>query len=545
MRQRTLLRLFRIQRVLVRHGLDDIISATHFLRPLRYLFRLFPRHVDRSAPLGVRIRLALEELGPIFVKFGQAVSTRRDLLPPGIADELAKLQDRVPPFPADEAIAILDASYGRSVHDVFARFDREPLAAASIAQVHSASLQDGTEVIVKLLRPGVRALIEQDLDVLYALADLADRYWTESRRLRPLDVVSEYEKTIIDELDLLREGANAAQLKRNFEGSDLLYVPEVYWDYCRPEVLVQERICGIPISDMTALRAAGTDIQRLAENGVEIFFTQVFRHNFFHADMHPGNIFVQVDDPEQPKYAAVDFGIVGSLSPSDQKYLAGNFMAFFDRDYHQIAKLHIDSGWVPPETRIDELESAVRTVCEPIFSKPLVEISFAQVLIRLFATARRFNMEIQPQLVLLQKTLVNVEGLGRELYPQLDLWKTARPVLRRWMDEQTGGRAVMRGIRENLPQLRDALQELPGAIRFLSEQAARGNLRLDLRAPSIDELRLELRRQQRQRFWLLTGLTSFVSGVLVLSLTGAAWAGWGLVVAGVAALTAGRPARTA
>jgi ubiquinone biosynthesis protein len=473
------------------------------------------------------------------------VSTRRDLLPPGIADELAKLQDRVPPFPAGEAIAILDATYGRSVHDVFARFDREPLAAASIAQVHSASLQDGTEVIVKLLRPGVRALIEQDLDVLYALADLADRYWTESRRLRPLDVVSEYEKTIIDELDLLREGANAAQLKRNFEGSDLLYVPEVYWDYCRPEVLVQERIRGIPISDMTALRAAGTDIRRLAENGVEIFFTQVFRHNFFHADMHPGNIFVQVDDPEHPKYAAVDFGIVGSLSPSDQKYLAGNFMAFFDRDYHQIAKLHIDSGWVPPETRIDELESAVRTVCEPIFSKPLVEISFAQVLIRLFATARRFNMEIQPQLVLLQKTLVNVEGLGRELYPQLDLWKTARPVLRRWMDEQTGGRAVMRGIRENLPQLRDALQELPGAIRFLSEQAARGNLRFDLRTPSIDELRLELRRQQRQRFWLLTGLTSFVSGVLVLSLAGAAWAGWGLVVAGVAALTAGRPARTA
>jgi ubiquinone biosynthesis protein len=542
MRQRTLLRLFRIQRVLVRHGLDDIISATHFLRPLRYLFRLFPRHVDRSAPLGVRIRLALEELGPIFVKFGQAVSTRRDLLPPGIADELAKLQDRVPPFPADEAIAILDASYGRSVHDVFARFDREPLAAASIAQVHSAGLQDGTEVIVKLLRPGVRALIEQDLEVLYALADLADRYWAESRRLRPLDVVREYEKTIIDELDLLREGANAAQLKRNFEGSDLLYVPEVYWDYCRPEVLVQERIRGIPISDMTALRAAGTDIRRLAENGVEIFFTQVFRHNFFHADMHPGNIFVQVDDPEQPKYAAVDFGIVGSLSPSDQKYLAGNFMAFFDRDYHQIAKLHIDSGWVPPETRIDEFESAVRTVCEPIFSKPLVEISFAQVLIRLFATARRFNMEIQPQLVLLQKTLVNVEGLGRELYPQLDLWKTARPVLRRWMDEQTGGRAVMRGIRENLPQLRDALQELPGAIRFLSEQAARGKLRLDLRTPSIEELTRELKHQQRQRFWLACGLTAILSGVLLLTLGGTLWAGWALLVVGVSAVLAGRPA---
>jgi ubiquinone biosynthesis protein len=542
MRLRTLLRLFRIQGILVRHGLDEIITATHFLRPLRYFFRLFPRRVDRSAPLGVRIRLALEELGPIFVKFGQAVSTRRDLLPPDIADELARLQDQVPPFPAAEAIAILDASYKRSVHEVFSRFDREPLAAASIAQVHSASLQDGTEVIVKLLRPGVRQRIEQDLEVLYALAGLADRYWVESKRLRPLDVVREYDKTIIDELDLLREGANAAQLKRNFDGSDLLYVPEVYWDYCRPEVLVQERIYGIPISDMTALRAAGADIQRLAENGVEIFFTQVFRHNFFHADMHPGNIFVQVDDPANPKYAAVDFGIVGTLSPSDQKYLAGNFMAFFDRDYHQIAQLHIDSGWVPPETRIDELESAVRTVCEPIFSKPLIEISFAQVLIRLFATARRFNMEIQPQLVLLQKKLVNVEGLGRELYPQLDLWKTARPVLRRWMDEQTGGRAVIRGIRENLPQLRDALQALPGAVRVLSEQAASGNLRFDLRAPAVDELRLELRRQQRQRFWLACGLTALVSGVLVLILDGAPWVGWALLVAGASAVASGRPA---
>ena len=542
MRLRTLLRLFRIQGVLVRHGLDEIITATHFLRPLRYFFRLFPRRVDRSAALGVRIRLALEELGPIFVKFGQAVSTRRDLLPPDVADELAKLQDRVPPFPAAEAIAILDASYKRSVHEVFARFDREPLAAASIAQVHSASLQDGTEVIVKLLRPGVRERIEQDLDVLYALAGLADRYWIESRRLRPLDVVREYDKTIIDELDLLREGANAAQLKRNFDGSELLYVPEVYWDYCRPEVLVQERVYGIPISDMTALRAAGTNIQALAENGVEIFFTQVFRHNFFHADMHPGNIFVKVDDPANPKYAAVDFGIVGSLSPSDQKYLAGNFMAFFDRDYHQIAKLHIDSGWVPPETRIDELESAVRTVCEPIFSKPLIEISFAQVLIRLFATARRFNMEIQPQLVLLQKTLVNIEGLGRELYPQLDLWKTARPVLRRWMDEQAGGRAVLRGIRENLPQLRDALQELPGAVRFLAEQAASGELGFDVRAPSVDALRLELLRQQRQRFWLACGLTTFVSGVLVLTLDGTPWLGWALLVAGASAVLAGRPA---
>ncbi|MGH8193799.1 MAG: 2-polyprenylphenol 6-hydroxylase, partial [Woeseiaceae bacterium] len=395
-RKQTLRRLFRIQRILVRHGLDEVILATHFLRPLRYVFYLFPRKIDRSAPLGVRIRLALEELGPIFVKFGQAVSTRRDLLPPDIADELAKLQDRVPPFPATVAVDILSASYGRPVGEVFARFDNEPFAAASIAQVHTAQLRDGTEVIVKLLRPGVRGLIEQDLAVLMALADLADRYWPEAKRLRPLEVVAEYEKTVIDELDLMREGANTAQLKRNFAGSDLLYVPEVYWDYCRPEVLVQERIYGIPISDMAALKRAGTNVERLAENGVEIFFTQVFRHNFFHADMHPGNIFVQVDDPEHPKYAAVDFGIVGSLSPSDQKYLAGNFMAFFDRDYHQIAKLHLDSGWVPPDTRIDELEAAVRTVCEPIFSKPLAEISFGQVMLRLFEAARRFDVEIQP-----------------------------------------------------------------------------------------------------------------------------------------------------
>ena len=540
-RIRTLLRLLSIQRVLVRHGLDEIITATHILRPLRFFFYLLPRRSDRSAPLGERIRLALVELGPIFVKFGQAVSTRRDLLPRDVADELAKLQDRVPPFPAEEAVAILSATYGKPVDEVFARFDFEPLAAASIAQVHTAALDDGTEVIVKLLRPGVRDQIERDLDVLFAIAGLADRYWENSKRLRPLELVAEYEKTVIDELDLMREGANAAQLRRNFQDSDMLYVPEIYWDFCRPEILVQERVYGIPISDMEALRAAGTNIQTLAENGVEIFFSQVFRHNFFHADMHPGNIFVIVDDPERPKYAAVDFGIVGTLSPSDQQYLAGNFLAFFDRDYYKIAKLHLDSGWVPPETRIDELETAVRTVCEPIFNKPLAEISFAQILIRLFRIAQRFNMEIQPQLLLLHKTLLNIEGLGRELYPELDLWKTAQPVLRQWMDEQVGPRAVLGDLRENLPQLRDALRELPAAIKHLADQAAEGKLRVRAHTPDLKLLREQLARQQKQRFLLAVGLTATISGTLILTLDTMPGLGWVLIVAGIISLLAGRP----
>ena len=541
MRRQTFFRLIRIQRILVRHGLDEFISATHLLRPLRFFFYLAPRSRDRSAPQGERIRLALEELGPIFVKFGQAISTRRDLLPPDIANELAKLQDAVPPFPTEQAIAILESTYGRPVDEVFSRFDREPLAAASIAQVHSAQLADGTEVVVKVLRPGVREKIEQDLEVMRTIAALAARYWEHGKRLKPLEVVSEYEQTIIDELDLMREAGNAAQLKRNFEDSDMLYVPEIYWDYCRPEVLVQERIHGIPISDMDALRAAGTNIEKLAENGVEIFFTQVFRHNFFHADMHPGNIFVNVEDPENPKYAAVDFGIVGTLNPEDKQYLAENFLAFFERDYYRIAKLHLDSGWVPDDAHIDQLETAVRTVCEPIFNKPLAEISFAQVLMRLFRVAQRFNVEIQPQLILLHKTLFNIEGLGRELYPELDIFKTARPVLRQWMDEQVGARAMIDDLRENLPQLRHALRELPGVIRELSDRAKAGDLALDLRSEEIERIRRELEGQRWQRYWLVVAMTSLLAGTLVLTFYGSPAIGVGLLVAGALGVFAGRP----
>ena len=540
-RASTLIRMLTIQRVLVKYSLDDIIKETHLLRPLRFLFYVAPRRRDRSAPVGERIRLALEELGPIFVKFGQAISTRRDLLPPDIADELAKLQDAVPPFPAEQAIEILNGAYGKDVEEVFKRFDVEPLAAASIAQVHTAQLHDGAEVIVKILRPGVQEQIESDLAVLRVLAGLADRYWEHGKRLRPLEVVDEYEHTIIDELDLMREAANSAQLKRNFEGSEQLYVPEIYWDYCRPEAMVQERIYGTPISDMDTLRAAGTNIQVLAENGVEIFFTQVFRHNFFHADMHPGNIFVITTDPERPKYAAVDFGIVGTLSPEDQRYLAENFLAFFDRNYYRIAKLHLDSGWVPPDTRVDQLETAVRTVCEPIFNKPLAEISFAQVLMRLFRVAQRFDVEVQPQMILLHKTLFNIEGLGRQLYPELDLWKTAHPVLKRWMDEQVGGRALLKDVRENLPQLRDAMRELPVILRQLGEQASDGKIRLDMQSPELGKIQEQLSEQRRQRYWLTVAATGVIAGTLVLTLGTMPLLGWSLLAGGALAGIIARP----
>jgi ubiquinone biosynthesis protein len=540
-RRRAILRMLAIQRVLVKYSLDGIIKETHLLRPLRFLFYLAPRRRDSSAPVGERIRLALEELGPIFVKFGQAISTRRDLLPPDIADELAKLQDAVPPFPAEVAIGIINEAYGEPVEEVFERFDTEPLAAASIAQVHTAKLKAGTEVIVKVLRPGILEQIERDLGVLRMIAGLADRYWEHGKRLKPLEVVDEYEHTILDELDLMREAANSAQLKRNFQGSDMLYVPEIYWDYCRPEVLVQERIFGTPISDMETLREAGTNIQVLAENGVEIFFTQVFRHNFFHADMHPGNIFVLHNDPERPKYAAVDFGIVGTLSPEDQRYLAENFLAFFDRNYHRIAKLHLDSGWVPAGTRVDQLEAAVRTVCEPIFNKPLSEISFAQVLMRLFRVAQRFNVEIQPQMILLHKTLFNIEGLGRQLYPQLDLWKTAHPVLKRWMDEQVGGRAMLKDVRENLPQLRDALRELPAILNHLGEQVAEGRIRFNLQSPELKDIRKQLKEQRRQRYWLTAAATSVVAGSLIMTLGTVPGLGWALLGVGATAAYIARP----
>jgi ubiquinone biosynthesis protein len=496
------LRLIEIQRVLVRHGLDEFVTATHLYRPLRFLFYLQPStwfERRRGSGRGERLRLACEELGPIFIKFGQAVSTRRDLLPPDIADELAKLQDRVPPFAADEARAAIERSLGRPVGELFAQFETEPLAAASIAQVHAATLRDGRDVVVKVLRPGMHAVIRRDLEVLYALAGLAVRYLPDASRLRPADVVAEYDKTIMDELDLMREAANATQLKRNFAGSNLLYVPEVHFGMCTADVLVMERIRGVQISDVARLRELKVDIQKLAENGVRIFFTQMLRHNFFHADMHPGNIFVLTQDPANPRYAAVDFGIVGALEPKDLEYLAGNFLAFFERDYRRIAELHIESGWVPPGTRLSELESAVRTVCEPIFDKPLSQISFGVVLLRLFETARRFRVEVQPQLVLLQKTLLQIEGLGRQLYPELDLWKTAQPLLRAWAAERASLRALLAEGRRQLPELVATLRAIPPLVRRLTREAEARDALLAVELPRLESLRGEIEHAGRRR----------------------------------------------
>jgi len=512
------LRLLHINWVLVKHGLDEVVFATHLFRPVRFLLYFWPPHWLRqdTAPRAVRIRRSLEELGPLFVKFGQLLSTRRDLLADDIADELAKLQDRVPPFPGTQARQQIEAAYKQPIHEIFAEFDETPLASASIAQVHAARLLDGTEVVVKVVRPGIKRIIERDVSLLYIVAGLAERYWREGRRLRPTEVVREYEKTILDELDLMREAANASQLRRNFLESPVLYIPEVYWPHCRRNVMVMERIAGTPVSNVDELRRQGVDLKLLSERGVEIFFTQVFRDNFFHADMHPGNIFVS---PEG-QYLAVDFGIMGSLSPEDQRYLAENFLAFFNRDYHRVAELHVQSEWVPKETRIDEFEAAIRTVCEPIFERPLKDISFGHLLLRLFQTARRFNMVIQPQLVLLQKTLLNIEGLGRQLYPDLDLWQTAKPFLERWMSEQLGTRALFKSLKDNLPLWAETLPQLPTLLHDLAKRAEEGKLEVEWRSDEIARLRREVRNANRRSFAAVSAAALIVSAAVVLGLDG-------------------------
>ncbi len=529
--------LMTISRVLLKHGLDELILNTHLFRPirlLRYVSPSFWLSYRTRRPRGERIRMALEDLGPIFVKFGQILSTRRDLLPDDLAEELAKLQDQVPPFGADKAVAIIEDAFKQPVNEIFAEFDRTPLASASIAQVHTATMHDGREMVVKVVRPDIEKVIRRDLALLYVIAGKMERYWADGRRLRPVEVVHEFEKTIIDELDLLREAANASQLRRNFKDSPILYVPEVDWNHCRKKVMVMERIHGVPVTNMDELKSMDIDFKRLAEMGVEIFFTQVFRDNFFHADMHPGNIFVS----NTGQYIAIDFGIMGTLNPEDQRYLAENFLAFFNRDYYRVAELHVESGWVPQDTRVDDFESAIRSVCEPIFEKPLHEISFGQLLLRLFQTARRFNMEVQPQLVLLQKTLLNIEGLGRQLYPELDLWDTAKPFLENWMKQQLGFHSFAKQVKHNAPLWMEQLPDFPNQVFDVVQQARHGKLSINYKSETLNRIEQKIEQQSSKSTsaiissgLLICGTILYSGGSLIeaqvlagLGITGAAWA---------------------
>jgi ubiquinone biosynthesis protein len=509
------LRLLKIFRVAIKYGLDEIaISGLKVPRTAKLIDTvIFWR--DISAPRGERLRMALEELGPIFVKFGQVLSTRRDLMPPDIADELARLQDRVPPFSSDLAIAQITKSLRAHPDQLFATFDRAPVASASIAQVHFATLKDGKEVAVKVLRPGMKKSIDEDVDLMHIAAELIGRVWAESKRLKPKEVVAEFDKYLHDELDLMREAANASQLRRNFASSHLLLVPEMYWDYCSSSVIVMERMHGIPVSQIDRLAAEGVDLKKLSSDGVEIFFTQVFRDGFFHADMHPGNILVSVDPATFGRYIALDFGIVGTLNDFDKDYLSQNFLAFFRRDYKRVAEAHIESGWAPRETRVDELEAAVRACCEPIFDRPLKDISFGQILLRLFQTSRRFNVEVQPQLVLLQKTLLNIEGLGRQLDPDLDLWKTAKPYLERWMGEQVGVPGMIDRLKAEAPRFTHIIPQLPRLVhRALLHAAEPHSVNSEMLALLVQEQR----RTNRLLAFFVYALVTGAAGVLAFQL---------------------------
>ena len=459
-----LARLFKTHQTLIRYQLDVFFVESDLLKPLRWVFLISPSLWFRKKTKlrkGERLRLALEDLGPLYVKFGQSLSTRPDLLPEDIASELSKLQDKVPPFSGEDAEQEIFNAFGKKPEEIFADFDKEAFASASIAQAHLATLQSGEEVVVKILRPNIWEAIEKDMEILFLFARLLENYSDESKRLKPMEVVKDYQTSVMHELDLLREAANCSQIGRNWEGSEIIKVPKIYKDYCKTNVLVQERIHGIPISDVQELKTAGVDLKKLATNGVRIFFTQVFHHNLFHADMHPGNVFVDISDPDKPMYAAVDFGIVGSLDDLDRRYLALSFSAFFEKDYKSIASNFLAAGWVPSETRLDTFEASIRTVCEPIADKPLEEISFGQVLIGLFQTAREFKMENQPQLVQLEKTLLNIEGLGRQLYPKLDIVAAAKPVISEWREQQTDLKTILTKLQQDAPEIRKTIEELP------------------------------------------------------------------------------------
>jgi ubiquinone biosynthesis protein len=505
---RHLARLLFISITVLRYGLDELALSSFRQRWVRLLVRVMTVGRTLDAPRGERLRLGLERLGPIFVKFGQVLSTRRDLLPPDLADELAKLQDRVPPFPAAQARLLIERAFGRPIDAVFSTFEDQPVASASIAQVHFATLKDGREVAVKVLRPGMLAVMDDDLSLMRTLARFVERASADGKRLKPRQVVAEFSNYLHDELDLVREAANAAQLRRNMQGLNLVLVPEMVWEFCTETVIVMERMNGVPISQIERLRDAGVDIPKLARDGVTIFFTQVFRDGFFHADMHPGNIQVSIAPQTFGHYIALDFGIVGTLTEFDKEYLAQNFIAFFRRDYKRVAELHVESGWVPPNTRVDELEGAIRAVCEPHFDRPLKDISLGQVLLRLFQTSRRFNVEIQPQLVLLQKTLLNVEGLGRQLDPELDLWNTAKPFLENWMNRQIGWAAFVEGVKREAPRFAQLLPELPRLIHQALQPRAASEQR------ALELLVAEQRRTNRLLMLIVCGAVAVLVGLL-------------------------------
>ena len=510
----------RILGIIVRYRLDELfliagLSVRSLPLSLRALIAIFPARLlpNPEGSPARRLRLALEELGPVFVKFGQILSTRPDLLTPEFAEELKRLQDRVTPFPGAEARALIETALGTPIEQAFASFETEPMASASVAQVHAATLRDGSDVVVKVIRPGIDAVIAEDVRLLLGIAELLERISSDARRLHPVEVVTDYERTITNELDLLHEAANASQLRRNFTHSPLLYVPRVHWDFTRENVLVLERIYGTPISDVSALHAAGTNMKVLADRGVETFFTQVFEDNFFHADMHPGNIFVDLSDPDDPSYIAVDCAIIGTLTEADQDYLARNLLAFFNQDYRQVARLHVQSGWVPPGTDVSEFEKVIRGVCEPIFQKPISEISFGHFLLELFQTARRFDMEVQPQLVLLQKTLLNIEGVGRQLYPELDLWETAKPFMERWMAQRAGPVAALREVADRAPEFLEQLPQLPGLVLEATRQLQRLDDIADAQRrtmTTLDAMLAERARSERRR--RVTGIGALVLG---------------------------------
>ncbi len=511
----------KINRTLVRYGLDEFLTPTPLavLRPVAKLFSFSFRKSAHDKSRGERLRLALTELGPIYIKLGQMLSTRRDLVPPDIADELARLQDQVEPFSSEEAKNVVEQQLGSTLDAVFSDFNTTPLASASIAQVHEATLKTGEAVVIKVLRPKIRQKIRRDLSMMYELASWAEKYSSEARRLRIKEVVKEYDSTLEREIDLRIEAANTSHLRHNFQDSELLYVPKVYWDYTRSKVMVVEKIAGTPIGDVRRLKDEGVNMKELADRGVEIFFTQVFRDSFFHADMHPGNIFVDTSNPEKPQYIAIDCGIMGTLDEDDKRYLAHNFLAFFDRDYKRIAELHVESGWIDEDVSIPEFESAIRAACEPIFGKALAEISFGHFLIQLFQTARRFNMQVQPQLVLLQKTLLYVEGLGRQLYPELDLWETAQPYLRKWLRDQIGPKAIFEEVKTQLPDWLHKAPKIPGLLFDNVQRLGQELEKFDSLKQELTQLeQYKLRQSAAQKHAIIGSGFALLSGLLYLGI---------------------------